>query len=139
MASTGKTPKLGLNQWAGSDDVLRSDFNRDNVKIDEGVVAAEALAEKAYVVAGSYDGNGVKGRVINLGFCPKLVLFQGRTSASDIFVVLSRDGLTHVQGNMLTFLENSNAEVVMDNTGFLLKSTQFLNCPGNTTRYFAFR
>ncbi len=34
MASTNSTPQLGLNQWVGTDPVLREDFNADNLKID---------------------------------------------------------------------------------------------------------
>ena len=42
MASTNKTRNLRLNQWEGSDPVLRTDFNQDNSKIDQ-AVAARAL------------------------------------------------------------------------------------------------
>lgn len=42
MASTNKTTNLRLNQWEGSDPVLRTDFNQDNSKIDQ-AVAARAL------------------------------------------------------------------------------------------------
>ena len=46
MASTNKTTHLRLNQWAGSDPVLRTDFNQDNSKIDQ-AVAARALVRLA--------------------------------------------------------------------------------------------
>ena len=42
MASTNKTTNLRLNQWEGSDPILRTDFNQDNTKIDQ-AVAARAL------------------------------------------------------------------------------------------------
>lgn len=42
MASTNKTTHLRLNQWEGSDPILRTDFNQDNSKIDQ-AVAARAL------------------------------------------------------------------------------------------------
>lgn len=37
MASTNKTPNLGLNQWLPSDKPKLQDFNRDNEKIDNAV------------------------------------------------------------------------------------------------------
>ena len=37
MASTNKTTHLNLNQWIGTDPVLRSDFNVDNVKLDAAI------------------------------------------------------------------------------------------------------
>ena len=39
MASTNKTTNLRLNQWEGSDPILRTDFNQDNSKIDQAVNA----------------------------------------------------------------------------------------------------
>lgn len=35
MSSTDKSPNLALNQWAASDPVLREDFNRDNLILDQ--------------------------------------------------------------------------------------------------------
>ena len=35
MACSGKTPRLGLNQWALTDPFLMEDFNADNRKIEE--------------------------------------------------------------------------------------------------------
>ncbi len=42
MASSNKTTHLRLNQWEGSDPILRTDFNQDNSKIDQ-AMAARAL------------------------------------------------------------------------------------------------
>ena len=39
MASTNKTTNLRLNQWEGTDPILRTDFNQDNSKIDQAVTA----------------------------------------------------------------------------------------------------
>lgn len=39
MASTNKTTHLRLNQWIGTDPVLRTDFNFDNSRIDAAVNA----------------------------------------------------------------------------------------------------
>lgn len=39
MASSNKTGNLKLNQWVGTDPVLRSDFNQDNNKLDVAIQA----------------------------------------------------------------------------------------------------
>ena len=41
MASTDKTPKLGLNVWAGTDVPVRTDFVADNQKIDDAIAGLE--------------------------------------------------------------------------------------------------
>ena len=46
MASTNKTTNLRLNQWEGTDPILRADFNQDNSRIDQ-AVAARALVRLA--------------------------------------------------------------------------------------------
>lgn len=43
MASTNKTPHLRLNQWVGTDPVLRTDFNFDNNRLDAEVNARALL------------------------------------------------------------------------------------------------
>ena len=72
MASTNKTPKLGLNQWEPGDSVLREDFNGDNGKLDAAVAAAPGLAH----TYGQYHGNGTVGTPIsvNVGFHPSIVI-----------------------------------------------------------------
>ncbi|MEG2421521.1 MAG: hypothetical protein RSB55_08210, partial [Oscillospiraceae bacterium] len=45
--STDKTPKLGLNQWAAGDKVLRADFNADNGKLDAAIARTERKADLA--------------------------------------------------------------------------------------------
>ena len=41
MASTNKTPRLGLSQWVLSDPFRMEDFNQDNAKIDDGFKAVD--------------------------------------------------------------------------------------------------
>lgn len=41
MASTNKTPRLGLSQWVLSDPFRMEDFNEDNQKIDDGFKAVD--------------------------------------------------------------------------------------------------
>lgn len=38
MASTNRTPRLGLNQWVLDDPFLMEDMNADNAKIDTAVL-----------------------------------------------------------------------------------------------------
>ena len=72
MAS-GQTSNYGLNQWAAEDPVLRTDFNRDNAKLDA------ALFDMATrITVGSYTGDGTsETRTISLPFTPQLVLLSG--------------------------------------------------------------
>ena len=46
MASSNKTNNLRLNQWEGSDPILRMDFNQDNSKIDQAVTARALIRLK---------------------------------------------------------------------------------------------
>lgn len=70
MAATNHTPVYQLNQWEGSDPVLRADFNADNLKIEE------ALKRKLELEVGSYIGTaGPDGgtQVIELGYRAKFI------------------------------------------------------------------
>ena len=80
--STNHTTNYDLNQWEGTDKVLRAEFNADNAKIDAALkanadaIAAEAAAREAEVpkiVTGIYTGNGQASQFISLGFTPKAV------------------------------------------------------------------
>ena len=75
MAS-GQTTNYKLNQWAAEDQVIRTEFNEDNAKIDEALgkmATKEDVASKAELVVGNYTGNGASSRTISLGFRPKAV------------------------------------------------------------------
>lgn len=87
MASSQKTPFLGLNQWLGTDRPKRDDFNRDNLNTETKVrahcddVTAHVTAQertawnKGVYEVGTYTGNGVSPtRTINLGYQPRLLL-----------------------------------------------------------------
>lgn len=95
-----QTEYCQLSQWDASDQVLRTEFNGDNAKIDAALAAmseevsgkaeVSALAVKADVAAleevealalgraeirlGTYVGNGAASQLIQLGFKPKAVL-----------------------------------------------------------------
>ena len=70
MAS-GQTENFGLSQWAAEDQVIRTEFNEDNAKID--AVLAEISSALSKIVTGTYTGNGTDSRTISLGFAPKAV------------------------------------------------------------------
>ena len=42
----GQTQYYGLNQWEAADQVLRTEFNENNVKIDEALAAVKGIVEK---------------------------------------------------------------------------------------------
>lgn len=103
-----QTEYCQLSQWDASDQVLRTEFNGDNAKIDAALAAmseevsgkaeVSALAVKADVAAleevealalgraeirlGTYVGNGAASQLIQLGFKPKAVLVL--TSDGDV-------------------------------------------------------
>lgn len=66
MASN-QTPNYGLNQWAATDRVIRTEFNADNEKIDA------ALATIPKIVTGVYTGDGAEEQFISLDFTPRAV------------------------------------------------------------------
>ena len=101
--ATNQTANYQLNQWEPTDQVLRTDFNADNAKLDaalankaetetvsalQTVVAAKAeqaalsalaarvtaLEARPYIVTGTYTGDGTASRFISLGFTPKALL-----------------------------------------------------------------
>ena len=110
MASS-YTTNYQLNQWEGTDKVLRTEFNADNAKIDAALkanadaIAAEAAAREAAVSAeaearqaadagfgnckvayGTYTGTGTYGaqhrNTLTFPFEPKLVIVQSAYSAA---------------------------------------------------------
>ena len=86
MASTNKTPKLGLNQWEPGDSVLREDFNGDNAKL-EAAVGALQMHKFAY---GTYTGPGTydEPKHITVGFRPQAVLVMLEARFIDDYAAL---------------------------------------------------
>ena len=79
--STNHTANYNLCQWEATDQVLRTDFNQDNAKID---AALKGLSDSVPVIAtGGYTGNGSATRTISLGFTPKAL------------VLCSEEGITY--------------------------------------------
>ena len=79
MASN-QTSNFQLSQWEANDEVLRADFNGDNLKIETALTAVKAVTDVAFtpenspIAAGSYTGDGMASRKIDIGFTPKAVL-----------------------------------------------------------------
>ena len=79
-----QTTNFQLCQWEADDEVLRTDFNADNLKIENALSAIKTVADVAYTpenrpyVVGTYTGDGAKQRVISLGFTPSAVLVMMR-------------------------------------------------------------
>ena len=79
MASN-QTSNFQLSQWDANDEVLRADFNGDNLKIDAALTAVKEVTDVAFtpenspVAIGWYQGNDAVKRKIELGFTPKAVI-----------------------------------------------------------------
>ena len=90
MASN-QTSNFQLSQWEADDEVLRADFNRDNLKIETALSGltqqAQSLASSlsaAYgpdnppYVFGSYTGTGEDAHSLDFGFLPRaVIIFSG--------------------------------------------------------------
>ena len=101
--STDHTMNYALNQWEGTDKVLRTEFNADNSKIDAALkanadaIAAEAAAREVgdgalenalagkgncRIAYGTYTGNGSYGTghptALTFPFEPKLLFIQNQ-------------------------------------------------------------
>lgn len=84
MASSKKSAMLGLSQWILTDKPKMTDFNADNLRVDNFV--KEHLASDLHLnqdlrewlgqptATGSYAGDGAATRTVTLGFTPKLVV-----------------------------------------------------------------
>lgn len=128
MASTNQTANYQLCQWAADDQVLREDFNADNLKVD---TALAALALQSTIVFGSYTGDGTDNRQITLGFRPAAVL------------ILPYGG-TYMNGyilNLALVLDGVPAQnVTISDTGFLVSAALNYSTDNRSPyRYMAFR
>ena len=86
------TQNYQLHQWEGSDAFLRTDFNEDFKKIDNGIAqvvgTVQALDKsKCRIITGSYAGNAkggvAKSQEINLGAAPQAVFICNSYMHSD--------------------------------------------------------
>ena len=85
MPSTNKTPKLGLNNWVGTDKPKRADFVADNTILD-GVIAghmedtvlhltdADRVMLSSGIVTDMFAGDGAEQTYIGFPFNPRAVI-----------------------------------------------------------------
>ena len=69
--ATNHTTSYELSQWLSTDQVLRTDFNADNAKLDAAL--AETAAAIPSILTGTYTGDGEEVRTISLPFSPRAV------------------------------------------------------------------
>ena len=74
MAS-GQTQYYELNQWEGRDQVLRTEFNADNARIDRALHELRARNCQLYML--TYTGTGSGGRSLSFPHRAAAVLFLG--------------------------------------------------------------
>ena len=137
------TTNYQLNQWEAGDQVLRTEFNRDNQKIDTALAGkadltqlseVEALAlGRADIRLGSYTGDGTSSRTIDLGGKPRAVLLLTASGdLSDSFrgtrdggLALAERAVTGVSGQTVlaiteqgfTVCYNSNYSIYSNSNG----------------------
>lgn len=123
------TPNLGLHQWSAGDSFLRTDFNSDFSKIDTAVGAGLKCVE------GTFTGNGVYPRKINLPRRPKVLLLKGvyRYVGSGYTAILIGS-----EAIKLTFANGQQFEeiVTFSDSGFEIIKDGYFNSKGDTTQYF---
>ena len=156
MASN-QTSNFQLSQWEANDEVLRADFNGDNLKIDTALTALKAVTDKAYttdsapVVFGWYQGDGTAKRKIEVGFTPKAVLvmrtdgvttYRG-TSSYAYCGGLALTGRNASASNTQGVAEWSGTYTIVALTdgGFYVNQTDDITCnyPSYAYHYLAFR
>lgn len=154
MASSSKTPLLGLNQWVASDIPGMADFNSDNLAVEQQLGAHMANEElhltaalknrlSSLFTAGSYVGNNGASRTVELGFRPTLVLLF----AQDQPLVHALSGGNYVYSAMIG-PDGATTGAEMTQTGFTVYQVNTmpptgdapkLNMSGTTYRYLAIR
>ena len=92
MAS-GQTQYYELNQWEGRDQVLRTEFNADNARIDRALHELRARNCQLYML--TYTGTGSGGRSFTFPHRPAAVLIMGGIVT---FCVRSRGNPTSICG-----------------------------------------
>lgn len=123
------TPNLALHQWQAGDAFLREDFNGDFRKIDG------AVAEGLKYTEGTFTGNGVYPRKINLPRRPKVLFLKGvyRYVGSGYTAILIGS-----EAIKLTFANGQQFEeiVTFSDSGFEIIKDGYFNSKGDTTQYF---
>ena len=129
-----KTEHYDLPQWEPTDRVLREDFNEAMENLET------ALTSKIGIIFGSYTGNDVNGRTINLGFTPVAVYLCEQGGLAGVI-----PGSTYCYGGLMTTdlpikLDDQKAAEIVEN-GFKVYSDVYIRTNFRTTVYYyiAFR
>ena len=69
--AANQTTNYQLNQWEATDQILRTDFNADNAKVDAALVGLAGAV--LHIATGVYVGNGESSRAFSVPFPPKAV------------------------------------------------------------------
>lgn len=143
--ANGQTANYALNQWAASDQVLRTEFNADNSKIDA-ALAKKFGTDNASLKVGTYTGNGGDSITVTTGFQPSLVIILSLSASGSYDYGLMIGNGT---GQFLETMFNSRVihtdALQCTSTGFTVThqpvSSSYVgfNTEGCTCLYFAFR
>ena len=159
MASN-QTTNYQLNQWESTDQVLRTDFNADNAKLDAALAAldsgkadqsalnalsstvsslsANVTANLTKLTFGTYVGNGEASRTISLGFTP-LAIFVIEAGGRTFFAGGSAQYFGGLAiGSYSVSEESEIVKIVTD--GFMVYHDGFIrsNYAGYRFHYIAF-
>ena len=113
--ATNYTTNYDLCQWESTDQVLRTDFNADNAKIDAALFTLDSVMVK--LCTGTYVGDGDESRTVSVPFPPRAVFLctQYGETYRDI-------GSGHVYGGLALAghpLRHKNCDaLVISDTGF---------------------
>ena len=102
------TENYGLCQWEATDQVLREEFNQDNVRIDAALESlCQAVGTPLQIAYGSYTGTGSVNHTVPVGF------------KAQLFLVFRMDGVPQrlmMLGNVAEFTDE-NGQVGRQITG----------------------
>ena len=153
------TENYGLCQWEATDQVLRTDFNEDNAKVDEALKSASDLAQAAQTLAGaayspenspfvvgSYTGDGTAKRKIELGFTPKAVLvvhsngvtaYRGTSSFAYYGgLALTDYNASTVSSEGVTEWNSERTIIALTEGGFFVNETSYIYCNNSNKLYY---
>ena len=131
--STNQTANYQLNLWEAGDDFLREEFNENFAALDA------AIAAKPDVVVGTYSGNNVYPRDIELGFKPRAVLLMNRngyagTSNGNYGGLMLPDNGLYTASTLIAKLTDTGFQLVVKYAGSVL-----LNDSSHRYYYLALR
>ncbi len=139
--ATNQTTNYQLNQWEPTDQVLRTDFNADNAKIDAAL--ADLSGTALHIATGAYVGNGESSRTFSVPFPPKAVFLcsqSGRTyrelANGQIYGGLALAGHPLRHNNADAMVISDDGFTVYDYSIDNLSALQ-LNMDGDTYHYIA--